>query len=280
MNEDISTSPVALPDSLRGFLQAWEQAFSEVLTQISGTQVAIEAAKPGDDGFPAGETDVHLLVTAAGNLRGEMSLRLASASALRLAQVFMGEAGTAQSEFRPDHQEAIEELFRQVAGHVTTGLKARWGEIQLRVQSSTAPSWPAAFRGNWSTGTQNPPELTLEWQISAALNAALAPTSTQAQTPQSSAVDPAPQGKSVVQDNLDLLMDVELEVVLRFGERFMPLREVLELAPGSVVELERNVGEPADLLLDGRVVARGEVVVVDGNFGLRVSEIVPRNTAA
>jgi len=83
-----------------------------------------------------------------------------------------------------------------------------------------------------------------------------------------------PKSDPAVEGNLDLLMDVALEVTLRFGERNLLLREILELGAGSVVELDRKVGEPADLLLDGRIVARGEVVVVDGNYGLRVLEVI------
>lgn len=73
--------------------------------------------------------------------------------------------------------------------------------------------------------------------------------------------------------NLDLLMDVELDVTLRFGQRHLTLREVLDLTSGSVVELDRQVEEPVELILDGRVIARGEAVVVDGNYGLRVTEV-------
>jgi flagellar motor switch protein FliN/FliY len=73
--------------------------------------------------------------------------------------------------------------------------------------------------------------------------------------------------------NLNLVMDVELSMSLRFGVRQLPLREVLELTSGSVVELDRQVDDPVELLLDGRVIARGEAVIVDGNYGLRVTEI-------
>jgi len=75
-------------------------------------------------------------------------------------------------------------------------------------------------------------------------------------------------------DNLELLLDVELEVTLRFGERQMLLRDILELSPGAVVELDRKLQEPAELLTAGKVMARGEVVIVDGNYGSRVTEIV------
>jgi len=74
--------------------------------------------------------------------------------------------------------------------------------------------------------------------------------------------------------NLNLVMDVELNVTLRFGQRQLTLREVLDLTTGSVVELDRQVEEPVELLLDGVVIARGEAVVVDGNYGLRVTEVL------
>ena len=73
--------------------------------------------------------------------------------------------------------------------------------------------------------------------------------------------------------NLGLLLDVELNVSLRFGKKQLPLRDVLELGSGSVVELDRLVDEPVELYLDGKLIARGEAVVVDGNYGLRVTEI-------
>jgi len=74
-------------------------------------------------------------------------------------------------------------------------------------------------------------------------------------------------------------MDVELNVSLRFGQRQLPLREVLELTNGSIIELDRMVDEPVELFLDGKLIARGEAVVVDGNYGLRVTEI-PQPVAA
>ena len=73
--------------------------------------------------------------------------------------------------------------------------------------------------------------------------------------------------------NLDLVMDVELNVTLRFGQRLLSLREVLDLNTGSVIELDRQVEEPVELLLEGKVIARGEAVVIDGNYGLRVTEV-------
>jgi flagellar motor switch protein FliN len=88
-----------------------------------------------------------------------------------------------------------------------------------------------------------------------------------------------PERVAADESNLGLVMDVELKVLLRFGQRQLTLREVLDLKSGSVVELDRRVDEPVELLLDGRVIARGEAAIVDGNYGLRVTEIVQPATA-
>ncbi len=76
------------------------------------------------------------------------------------------------------------------------------------------------------------------------------------------------------QGNLDLLLETELAVSLRFGRRQASLREVIDLASGSVLELDRRLEEPVELLLNGRTIARGEVVVIDDNYGLRITEVV------
>jgi flagellar motor switch protein FliN/FliY len=77
----------------------------------------------------------------------------------------------------------------------------------------------------------------------------------------------------VLSAGIELLLDVELEATLRFGCRELPLGEILDLGPGDVVQLDRNVADPVDLIVGDKIVARGEVVLVDGNFGLRVTEV-------
>jgi flagellar motor switch protein FliN/FliY len=77
---------------------------------------------------------------------------------------------------------------------------------------------------------------------------------------------------------LDMLHDVEMEVSAELGRTRMAVRELLSLSPGAIVELDRAAGSPADLLVNGRLIARGEVVVVDENFGIRITEIVAPGT--
>jgi flagellar motor switch protein FliN/FliY len=72
---------------------------------------------------------------------------------------------------------------------------------------------------------------------------------------------------------LELLLDVELDASLRFGCREMPLGEILDLGPGDVVQLDRHIADPVDLIVGDKIVARGEVVLINGNFGLRITEV-------
>jgi flagellar motor switch protein FliN/FliY len=79
---------------------------------------------------------------------------------------------------------------------------------------------------------------------------------------------------AAMRGSLDLLHDVEMEVTAELGRTRMNVRDLLSLAPGVVIELDRLAGGPADLLVNGRLIARGEVVVIDENFGIRITEIV------
>lgn len=75
-------------------------------------------------------------------------------------------------------------------------------------------------------------------------------------------------------ENLELLMDIPLQVTVELGRTKRTVQEILELAPGSVVELDKLAGEPVDILVNNKLIAKGEVVVIEENFGVRVTEIL------
>ncbi len=284
-----ASDPAPLLAEARAYMERWAGSMAQVLGQIAGAAFAIESTEAGPpDAVPPHDSDLHALVVSSGTLRGELSLRFPKSVALGLAQLLLGEAQNPAAEFTSEYREAAEELLRQIAGHASTSLKERWGEVQLRIETGNPPSWPPGASAWMSSAADTPFRVWAEWQLSAALIAALRMAeakaqvlaNAQAQLPAPGAEDPSPApppGKTAAAGMIGKFMDVELAVTLRFGGRRMPLREVLELNSGSVVELDRQVQDPADLLLDGRVIARGEVVVVDGNYGLRVLELVPRS---
>jgi flagellar motor switch protein FliN/FliY len=264
------------------FLQIWSESFSQAVGQITGSAVpfAVQAETPAD--LPsAGTGGLHLwaVVTSSGALRGEMSLRLAAATVIRLAQIYMRMSEPAVLGGQPaaEHRDAVVELLRQVSGIVSTIAKTRWGEVQLRVElAQTAPSWPSAGTFWLQAGEQGPTGFVLEFDLSAALVAELRAEKAEAAKALADCFTPIPSADPAQgAGTLDLLMDVHLAMTLRFGARRLLLREVLDLSPGAVVELDRRVQEPVDLLLEGRLVARGEVVVIEGNYGLRVTDVSP-----
>ena len=73
--------------------------------------------------------------------------------------------------------------------------------------------------------------------------------------------------------NLALLMDVQLPVAIRFGETEMILEEIVKLGVGSVIELNSGIDQPVELVVNNRILARGEIVTVDGFYGIRITEI-------
>jgi flagellar motor switch protein FliN len=75
---------------------------------------------------------------------------------------------------------------------------------------------------------------------------------------------------------LDLLLDVELPVSVSFGRAQLPLKDVIKLTSGSIVELNRTITEPVEVIVNNCVIARGEVVVVEGNFGVRIQQVISR----
>ncbi len=75
-------------------------------------------------------------------------------------------------------------------------------------------------------------------------------------------------------DNIDRLMDVTLNLSVELGRKQMQIKEILDLGPGKIIELDKLAGEPVDLLVNGKLLAKGEVVVVDENFGVRITDLI------
>jgi flagellar motor switch protein FliN/FliY len=109
--------------------------------------------------------------------------------------------------------------------------------------------------------------------MEAALSQAIAK---QGETAPADAFAGAPASPSVESKTLDLLLDVEMPVSVSFGRAELLLKDVLKLSTGSIVELNRTISEPVDVVVNNCVIARGEVVVIEGNYGVRISQIISR----
>jgi flagellar motor switch protein FliN len=276
-------APELLPElrpELRHWCEAWKTCFQNVVSQVSGTAAGASGAfQISQQPLPVADSDVWFTVVAGGAVRGEMTLRVPAAAGTYLARKLLGEPETpppdatvepATQNITAENKEGLEELLRQIAGLAATSLAAAaGGEVQLHVAASSAPSWSSdAVVCIQGSETEGAAPITIEIRISPALATALQPPPAEAAAPTATA------GESAPASSYRRLMDVGLDVKLRFGSRRMLLRDVLALSAGAVVELENSLRSPVDLLLDGRLIAQGEVVIVDGKYGLRVTDVL------
>ncbi len=165
-----------------------------------------------------------------------------------------------------DQKAGWAELLREVADAAAGELLAKSGRkcrVEQFNEGKTGEQISGAFQLRSSSGS---------WTIlvSDELRAAPAEPDADLSVPSPSTHSAPP---SSISPGGGLLLDIELEAALRFGCREMPLSEILDLGPGDVVELDRHIADPVDLIVGDKIVARGEVVLVNGNFGLRVTEV-------
>jgi flagellar motor switch protein FliN/FliY len=276
------------------FAQLWADSTARVLEQLHGAPIETSAAPP-DAGTPPAEGGslIAIRATATGAIAGTFSFALDSGSAVRLAQLLMQEPLDPKAELNDANKDALGEVFRQFAGIAATSAKSRYGApteftIELAAEPIAEPAHESAHSFKSSTLEPLAWRIAIAKDLAASIAAAVkAGAAAPATTPNAPAVGTAvsadPAGLSAngaalgigsAPENLGLLLDVTLDAHLRFGQRQMLLREILDLRAGSVIELDRRLQEPAELLVSGRVVARGEVVIVDGSYGIRITDIL------
>jgi flagellar motor switch protein FliN/FliY len=258
----------------RPFSQAFFSALVAAISEASGSSWLV-AAVPDAQSTPDESQPFRMNVMLEGDLRGEFLLEFQAAAAAMLAakclQQPAGEFGTEQSE-------ALLKCVEAGMSGFCSAVAEQYGKFTGKAAIASEPASDTANVAEFTAADDGDNRVSLRMYLNPALAEALsfhAEKASADETNRNSKNDvrekdgqPNPE-----QLNLQLVMDVELNVTLRFGQRRLALREVLELTSGSVIELDRQVEEPVELLLEGKVIARGEAVVVDGNYGLRVTEV-------
>jgi flagellar motor switch protein FliN len=233
--------------------EALDPLGSKLAGLLAASLGTLTALPPDEEATTQPGDPVSVVLRFEGALAGECTLRV-SAGALSIA---VGAADAADSM-----QSRLEQLLDPLTEPLAEALFPRYGRIRIQrlpgdAATSSSSSAVAALRGAAALEIV----LLADEQLAESLG-------------RLGRASAAAEASGLFQGNLGLVMDVELEVTLRFGQRQLSLREVLELSSGSVVELESQVDEPVELLLDGRVIARGEAVIVDGNYGVRITEVL------
>jgi flagellar motor switch protein FliN/FliY len=233
---------------MKSFLDCWIDVATALFSQALAGEPRFVASEPkplaaGSFGFAA---------TLGGEIEGRFSVVL--------------DAGLAESPLLGegvDQNSGWGELLREVAEAAAGELLARTGK-RCRVEKfERIPGESELSRAFQLTSGERSWTILVRDQLRAS-----EPTAASHQNLEGPPAMPAGANAGV-----ELLLDVELEASLRFGCRELPLGEILDLGPGDVVQLDRHVADPVDLIVGDKIVARGEVVLVNGNFGLRVTEV-------
>jgi len=281
--------------SLADYQRIWADSMVQVLQQISGRAFKPELY-PILPGSAVGTGDpvwINFSVNKA--LSGHHAFRLRPAPARGLAELLLGETFAEQASLQPEVLDAVGEIFRQFAGSAAVALKSRLGaEVAIEFAGHDAPAWDVGMRQGIALVESPSSRLDIQFisdkvLIESLLHAgpaAATPSAPSSASREGAAAAPAkapdPQKAAASKStaavaggaNVDLLLDVELDVTLRFGGRNMLLRDVLELNPGAVLELDRHIQDPVELLVADKVIALGEVVIVDGNYGLKITQLL------
>jgi flagellar motor switch protein FliN len=244
---------------MMSYFDCWINVATALFSQALAGEPALGESLPK----PLGSGSFGFVATLAGDEEGRFAVVLDPAI---LDASLMGEGA--------DQKAGWAELLREVADAASGELLAKTGKkcrVEKFEESAGESKISRAFQ--LKSGEQ-------AWTIlvrdevrapkPAAHPAKAAAAAPAPDLPPAPAPAPVPTGLSA---GVELMLDIELEASLRFGCREMPLGEILDLGPGDVVQLDRHVADPVDLIVGDKIVARGDVVLVNGNFGLRISEV-------
>lgn len=270
--------------TIRWFAEEWSAALSSALFAMTGEQ-AEACAGPRVDAPPEGLGWQESLTVADG---ARIFVRLPDAVWKSVGARILQAAGIDDSD-DASSKDAFLEVVRQSLSLVATKVGNRAGvEVELK-GGQEVPSFPQGFQ--WQElalafgGALPPCAIGISTELEAALSTqgheAMAASAVTSVTPplssgapfdQQSPAAPVPRNSKT----LDLLLEVDLPIGVSFGRTQMRLKEALKLTTGSIVELNRSVTEPVEIIVNNCVIARGEVVVVEGNYGVRILEIISR----
>jgi len=257
----------------------------ELITGLAGELAAVVSALLGSNAAAVACRELPtpgwtVACVLSGPLSGRLTLAIGDADATALARRLMG-----MDEDPP--QDAVVDTLGEVVGQAVGGLSqkpvAAGARIRVDGAASRGAAWPgeppAAFDVAMEDGTS------LRFAAWARVEAEEKPAMTSTSSAGAAAPAAAPMGVPASMslqgpalppgmENLEVILDIELPLTVRFGRTEMTLHALTQVGPGSVIDLDRSPDEPVEVLINEKVIARGEVVVVSGNYGVRVTEVV------
>ena len=262
------------------FVEEWRRSFLQILSEagVAAATIATVDAKTCAHAFAQMKEKNYCATLDAGAIKGTMNFFLSEPEALQLSLMMTPYTAGSVPQLDRAQRAAIADLISRAAALFTSSHSAQ-GAGKLEIIAASAESLePDLICEGLSISAEKVKPITIVFGLSTDFTESLKILGKEITAVSPTRKTPGASTMSTGQtagpgSNLDLLFDVKLEATIRFGGRQLLLRDILSMSAGSVIELDRQVNEPAELLVAGRLVARGEVVVVDGKFGLRVTEL-------
>jgi flagellar motor switch protein FliN len=207
-----------------------------------------------------------------GAMAGSITIAVSDEDATALARRLMG-----MDEAPP--ADAVIDTLGEVVGQAAGGLgqQPAAGGARIRVEGAAQQGVPLPAGSPYVFDLAMDDGTTLRFGCWVLLEAGdpmqAGPTASAAFAPAAAVALAAPAPSAAAFDNLDVILDIELPLVVRFGRTELTLQALTQIGPGSVIDLDRSPDEPVEVLVNEKVIARGEVVVVAGNYGVRVTEV-------
>jgi flagellar motor switch protein FliN/FliY len=259
-------------------------ALAEELAYVIGA--LIDAPPDVGPGAPGDGRQWIARIDATGTATGSLSMAIDATAAADITALTMGLDG--ENEKPP--VEAVVDTLREVCVQAVSSLAqkpiAKGATLSVSALNQSQSLTP---EGDWAVFAivaekMKAPlavamwgELALAGSAPEAKPAAARPAPAAAPSPAPAPAPAAPAAKPAAQhpsDRIDVILDIDLPLVVRFGRTELPLKSVTRLGPGSLIDLGRTPDEPVEILVSNQVVARGEVVIVSGSYGVRILEVV------
>ena len=262
------------------FLTIFEENITSTIEGLTGVVPELEYIDSEDNVIDLDTPITQMNISVTGESEGNMSILMHANLTTALADMMLGGEGESKDAVDDDDLDAIGEIISNILGSFSTALSAQneLPNLSFTVANSTylddtesidTSSYASVYTFQLSIASLNLPLFLL---VDKNINPIIS-----GEDDNNSSQNNAQVNNSSLSDkelsNVNLLLDVKLPIRVRIGSKVMLLKDVTNMDIGSVIELDQLANEPLDVLVGDKMIAKGEVVIVDGNFGVQITKI-------
>lgn len=267
---------------MNDFIRVFTQEITSTIEGLTGSSPNISSTSTGvmsQDFLPFPYAITYVAVS--GDLDTGVALIFPAALATALADLMIGGEGTSKMEMNNDDLDAIKEITSNIFGAISTSLDSQkelpklnffCRDVDFIINQIDLSLYNKSYKFSFALNTIRSEFVLLTTkQLNDIFENITETPLIQEVAPGVSQNNPALEQAEI--KNISMLLDVKLNVKVRIGQKKMLLKDIISMDIGSVIELNQLANDPLEILVDDRIIAKGEVVIVDGNFGVQIIEI-------